>query len=894
MIERLRTADSSFLGMTPLRALIALALIAAATCNALATAQNATDPTPPTLRLPDGARPLRYAITLTIVPGRETVPAEIAIDVELAREHAVLWLNAEALSVTHAVIAGRNAPIRVLSGHDSFVGLAFDPPLPAGQHRLMLSYEAEQSRNSTRGIFALQDAGAWYAMTHFEPTSARRAFPCFDEPSYKVPWQLTLRVPHDTVAFSNAFGVDEADDETGMKRVRFRETRPLPSYLVAFAVGPWETVALRRVGMRPTPMRIIVPNGRRADASFAAGAFPPIFERTERWFGIAHPYEKLDHIAIPLTVGFAMENAGLITYGAPTLLAKAGAAAPRFRHGSANLGAHEIAHQWFGNLVSPAWWDDLWLNEAFATWFAEKIVDQWEPDYERGTARVHERAEAMMEDALGTARRIREPIVVPGDIRAAFDSITYRKGATVIGMFEGWIGEQVLRRGVHQYLRARSDGNATTQDFLGALSAVSRRPIAPAFSTFLDQNGVPQIAVTLDCANPRKPTLSLAQRRHVPVGAAAVAAQRWQVPVCVRYRSGATTKQVCTLLTQAAATLPLAGSCPRYVFANAGGKGYYLPDYRGDLLDRLARNRAALSVAEYTSVLYDLRSLVRAGAVDAAVALEWVRATAPSRDRHVTLASIGLASFVRDALASDDHRKRFDGFVREVFVPRARALGFSSKANEHDDDQLLRRSLLRFAAPSDSGLVAQARRLALAWIADRRALDSGLVDTVLPVAARSGDAALFDAMLAEARSTSDRLDRRNLLVAMMSFGDAALAKRGLSLLLDPAFDIREASNALRISHDMAPPRRDVHDFIKASFDAFGQRVQRDTPGSWPSYAERLCSDADRADLEGFWRDRIAAYAGGTRTLVKSLESIELCTRLRAAQGGSVAAYLRRY
>ncbi len=366
-------------------------------CSAQAAAQTASNaPVPPALRLPDGARPLRYALTLTVVPGQDKARGEIAIDIELAREHAVLWLNADALTVTNAAVAGRNSPIRVLSGHEHFVGFAFDPPLPAGRHRLALSYEAEQSRNSTRGIFALQDAGAWYAMTHFEPTSARRAFPCFDEPSFKVPWQLTLRVPRDAVAFSNTFGVDEPDDEAGMKRVRFRETRPLPSYLVAFAVGPWETVNLRRVGTRPTPMRVIVPKGRRADASFAAGAYPPIFELTERWFGIEHPYEKLDHIAIPLTVGFAMENAGLITYGAPTLLAKPGATSPRFRHGAANIGAHEIAHQWFGNLVSPMWWDDLWLNEAFATWFAEKIVDRWQPEYERGTARVHERADAMM------------------------------------------------------------------------------------------------------------------------------------------------------------------------------------------------------------------------------------------------------------------------------------------------------------------------------------------------------------------------------------------------------------------------------------------------------------------------------------------------------------------
>jgi hypothetical protein len=271
-----------------------------------------------------------------------------------------------------------------------------------------------------------------------------------------------------------------------------------------------------------------------------------------------------------------------------------------------------------------------------------------------------------------------------------------------------------------------------------------------------------------------------------------------------------------------------------------------------------------------------------------------VRATAGSRDRHVTLASIELATFVRETLVGDADAARYDAWVREVFVPRARALGFVPKPAESDDDQLQRRSLLRFAAPSDPDLSAQARKLATAWVSDRRAVDPGLVDAVLGVAARNGDATLFDALLAEARSTPDRLDRRNLMVALMSFGDAALANRGVALLLDPAFDIRESMNALRISREVTPPSRVVHEFAKANFDAFRARVQRDAPGEWPSFADRLCSDADRSDVDAFWRDRIADYAGGARTLSQALESIELCTNLRTAQGASVARYLARF
>ena len=351
-------------------------------------------------------------------------------------------------------------------------------------------------------------------------------------------------------------------------------------------------------------------NGRTADAAFASRAYPQIFERLERWFGIAYAYRKLDQVAIPLSVSFAMENVGLITYGANGFLAKPGEATPRFRHGAASVGAHEMSHQWFGDLVTTAWWDDIWLNEAFATWMAAKIVDEWRPDYERGAARSAERAEAIAEDMLDSARRIREPIVTRGDIFNAFDSITYQKGATVLDMFEGWIGEEQFRLGVRQYLKERSDGNATAEDFLRAVGAASKRPFAPAFSTFLDQNGVPRIEIALQCTSGGA-KLALSQRRLVPLGAPEHRDQRWQIPVCVRYGDRAASRDACTLLAEKSATLALQGSCPKFVMANAGGRGYYVADYRDDLLVRLEANRIALSPPEYAGLLYDLRALVR-------------------------------------------------------------------------------------------------------------------------------------------------------------------------------------------------------------------------------------------------------------------------------------------
>jgi aminopeptidase N len=847
---------------------------------------------PPALRIPGGSRPTRYELTLTVVPGDDKASGEIAIDVALDRPHRVLWLNADSVAVSSASVGDPGIAVTLLPPHDQFVGIAFEPALPAGQHRLTLSFEAEQARNATRGIFALQYGGDWYAMTQFEALSARRAFPCFDEPGFKVPWQLTLRVPRALIAVSNTPVVSEVETGDGLKTVRFAQTRPLPSYLIAFAVGPWQMVDLGRVGANPTPMRIIVPRGRVADAAFVARAYPELFGRMERWFGIGYAYKKLDQIAIPLTVGFAMENVGLITYGAPNVLAKPGAATPRFRHGSTSVGAHEMSHQWFGDLVTAAWWDDIWLNEAFATWFASKMVDDWDPGYEHGAARSEERAEAIGEDMLVSARRIREPIVVRGDIDNAFDSITYQKGATVLGMFEGWIGEEPFRRGVRHYLEARRDSSATVDDFLGALASATKLPVASAFSTFLDQNGVPRVEVELHCSA-GGPKLALSQHRLTPLGAAEDD-QRWQIPVCARYGTGASTRESCMLLTRSSDELPLEGRCPTFVYANAGGRGYYVADHRDGLLTRLAADRDRLSASEYASLLYDMRALVRAGSLSGAQALEWVRAASKVHERHVVEAAIGLGTFVRDTLVGDAERAEFSAFVREVYGDRARTLGFSPRGNESDDDQLVRRTIIRFAAPEDPKLAAEARRLAMAWIGDRKRIDPGMVDSVLLVAAETGDAATFDALLAEARATTDSLDRRNLMIALFTFTDPVLARRGHDILLDPAFDIRESMTALRISEYWGPPRRTTNDFLVANFDAMAARVPTDTPGSWPSYAARLCSDKDRAEVEGFWHDRIASYAGGERTLTQALEQIRLCASLRTAQESAVAAFLEKH
>jgi alanyl aminopeptidase len=359
----------------------------------------------------------------------------------------------------------------------------------------------------------------------------------------------------------------------------------------------------------------------------------------------------------------------------------------------------------------------------------------------------------------------------------------------------------------------------------------------------------------------------------------------------VRYASGERSREACTLLNEASTTLELRDACPAYVLANAGGRGYYLADYRGDLLARLRARHASLSTAELAGVVYDMRELLQAGTVDAREAMEWARIGGAASDRHVVLAAIALAKFVRDDLADDGQQAAFGAFVRETFGTRARKLGYVPARGEGDDAELLRRALLRFAAPFDPRLGGEARRLARAWLADRSAVPPAMVDTVLTVAAQTGDGALLDAFRTELSSTHDETDRRNLMIALFSFGDPALLQQGLEVLLDPNVDIRESLTALQYTEGVFRPQRALHEFFAAHFDALEARVERDRPGGWPGVAEGLCTARDRADVEAFWRPRIDRYAGGVRNLAQVLEGIDLCVQARAAHASDMRAFL---
>jgi alanyl aminopeptidase len=857
-------------------------------------------PQPPSLRLPDGARPTRYTAELTLIPTEPTFHGVIEIELDVKQPLPILWLNANELTVEKAAarIAKDSIAAKVIPTAKDYVGFQFAKPLPPGKVILDLEYTGKLADKESSGVTRQKEHGEPYIFTHFEPIDARRAFPCFDEPSYKTPWRLSIKVRKSDRAFANGAEVKREPDGA-LERVTFAETKPLPSYLVAFAVGPFEVVDAGKSRKSGTPVRIITPKGEAAQARWAKESTAEVLSRLEEWFGIDYAFGKLDSIAVPFFPG-AMENPGLVTYASSLILRKPEDETINSRRAYASVATHELAHQWFGDLVTTEWWDDLWLNEAFATWMTPKIIERWQPGWGAPEGRVRSRATAMGADSLVSARRIRQPIVSDDDMQNAFDRITYDKGASVLHMFDSLIGPDTFQKGVRKYLAEHAYGNATAKQFLAAISAAAGHDVAPAFSTFLDQAGAPMVSFATTCEG-GKAKVALTQQRYLPIGSPLgatpeMAKQLWQVPICVRWQKGGESGRVCTTLADKRGELALP-VCPDKLEPNDGGAGYFRAQLDGKALAALLGDGGkGLTVPEKLSLISDANAMVSAGKMPFSDKLAVIAKLAGDPNRHVVQASIDAFAWVRDGeLLPAAERPQFVKFVREHYGARAQALGWLPKKGEDEDARLLRHAVVSLVANEgeDPALIAEAKKLTAARLAGDKSVDTEMADDLYGAAAQAGDRALYDSLAKAARAEKDLVERRRLLNALGRFRDPAIARDALALTLTDGLDVRESFNIVWGATRWPETRALAWDFVKRNFDALIARLPRDSGAHLPWVATSQCTDAARADADAFFRPRAARFTGGPRQLEQALEELRLCTAFKKAQGPSVASFFSR-
>ena len=867
------------------------------------------DPPPPQgLHLPRTALPTKYTVELDVRTDDTKLSGAVTIDLTLAAATNVVWLHGRNLAVREARfdVGGKAQPARAVADvKNERLGFVTAATMPAGAARLFVRYDAEVLGNSDRGVFREQEGGDWYVFSQFENTEARSAFPCFDEPNVKTPWNVTLEVGASQVALSNTQPIAESVSGPGRKTIKFTETQPLPAYLVAFAVGPFDLVDAGKAGRAKIPVRIATPRGAAREAAYATQITADLVGSLEDYFDIPYPYDKLDVVPIPTLITWgAMENAGLITFFREGMLAPAGEDSEAFKRRYATYMAHEIAHQWFGDLVTMQWWDDIWLNEGFATWITNKVVAQYRPEWNIDVARVRDDSKAMVSDSLVSARRIRQPIESPDDIANAFDAITYEKGAAVLGMFESWIGEEKFRRGIHDYLKRHAHGNATSRDFFAAISEKAGLDVGPAFSSFLDQPGVPLVAPAADC-KPGDPKLAMAQERYLPLGSKGDPARTWIVPVCMRSAgsprqtsrspTAEPSDKVCGLLQEPKGEVPVpADACPASLVRNAGARGYYIAGYTPAVLDKLFRGgEKKLSPAERVALLRDVRALLVGGKLSAADVLGRLGPVASDADPSVVRGALAWLEEFTPAVVPAEIAPKFARFVQKALGPRARSLGFSPKPKDDPETRFLRPLLLTFVANrgEDPALVAEGKARARRWLGgDTTSTADEMVDAVLSIAAAHGDRAFFEELHAAAKQTSDVKRRRRLLQAMGQFRDPAIEEAAFELVLSNEFDIRDALSLFEHDKVMDPV---IFRLLTRHYDAIRKRLPSEVVGTLPELVQGLCSEEDRKAVEAFFKERSEKELGGPRRLAHALEFISICSAFRAHQVTSLATFLAK-
>ncbi len=859
-----------------------VALIAALACPAVAADI-------PIGELPDIARPTSYRLDLTIDPAKADFGGTAEIDIELKQGVTRLHLHGNGLKMRSAeAITGRMAPnpATYAEVHPTGVALvSFKRPLGPGRHTLRFTYTAP-FMTGTSGLYKAVVQGRPYAWTQFQAIDARRVFPGFDEPRHKTPFTVSITAPAAMKAFANAPEVGATPVAGGMVKHQFAPIGPMPTYLAALAVGEFDiaegVIPPNEIRKTPLPYRTIATRGQAGRMGFTMAETPGILALLERWFGIPYPWAKLDQIASPIHGG-AMENNGLIVYDDTLILLNADAPPGQLRS-FGTVVAHELAHQWFGNGVTPRWWDDIWLNESFADWMGNKIGAQWRPDLGIGTDQLAGALGAMDEDSLAQGRPIRQPITDSAEINAAFDSITYQKGGQTIRMMSSFVGDEAWQKGVRLHLQRHWNGTATGDDFFANIAeGAGDQRLVPAFRSFVDQQGVPLVSFKSAAGG----GYTLLQQRFRLIGVETPDAQ-WQIPVCAASGEG----RRCTLLDSTAGQLPPVVGTEAWVAGNAGGTGYYRFDLPEADWTRLVAAGSTLPAPEALTAVDSLWAGFKSGNGSFDRSVTAARSFAGHPNRLVATYLPGrILDFAETAGAPADIEAA-RRLVRETSLSALKSLGLNpargAYAAEPAERRQLRQTLVNLAVaegrgPAESALLATAGRATLGG--DASATDPGFRTVAFRAALRE-DPALADRLFEQLATSQDPLFRRQAAFALGSDGPTALLDRHT----DKRLQNLEVTNMIAAQFGNPATRQAALAWLETNLDALKPRLGG-LLGGFVGITTSLCSEADARRVEQLFRPRMTELGIGKLDLARPLATIRQCAALKAKRGAEAGAAL---
>jgi puromycin-sensitive aminopeptidase len=853
------------------------------------------DPTANPHRLPKDVRPVRYDLTLSPDLGQRDFVGEVAITITVQENTGEIVCNAADLSITKAWIVSAD-------GSRNDAAITLDPTLeratfvsertiPAGESKLHVQF-AGTLNDKLIGFYAstyqAEDGTTKViATTQMESTDCRRAFPCWDEPDAKAVFNITLVVAADLAAFSNMHEVSSSAMPSGKRAVQFADTPIMSSYLVCMVVGELE--ATEPVVVNNVPIRVIARPGRQAQSAFALDVAAFSLQYFESWYGIAYPGTKMDLIATPDFVNGAMENLGAITFREALLLVDETKASKAELERIADVVSHEIAHMWFGDLVTMTWWNGLWLNEAFATFAEVSCVAKYKPEWERWTSFGIERSMAQQVDALHSTRPIEFPVISPADAEGMFDVLTYQKGGAVLRMLEQYLGEEQFRLGIKHYLETHAYGNAETTDLFDAIEEITGQPVRKMMDGWIFKGGFPLVKAT---KNANTVTFTQEQFSYLP----AEGALTWDVPVLYNVLSanGSAASTGSVLLGAEPATVTLPDGATGLVI-NAGGHGFYRVHYEGELAAAVLAAFPTLESVERYDIVADSWAAVLAGAASVSSFISLVRVLSNERNPHVWTAALGgLRRLYLLAKNDPASRLKIEELVRSLVGPIVEQLGVTSAPNE---DPLISslRGLLTDALGTlgqDPGVAERASAHLTNILNDDGTVDADLGPALLTVAASRGDSARYEAIVAARAVAPTPQTELRFLQSLASFSDPTLLARALELSLSDAVRSQDAPYFLMRMLASPTGGEQAWAFIRDSWDKLNDRLPGSSIPRMLDAISGLAVEPIASEVRAFFTTGAGAeFAKGKKSMTQHLERLTVSERLVARLATELPAAL---
>ena len=829
----------------------------------------------PDYRLPAGISPVSQTIDLKLDPSEPAYSGSTTINLDIELESARIGINQVGLTLTSITLSadGVSRPLEATESEWERNWLSDGKPISPGEYQLTIEFEGEYSTDSL-GMHRVSFEDRDYIFTQFESMYARRAFPAFDEPSFKIPYQINISAPAGMAVLTNT-PEDSREESDGMEVVSFMQTPPMSSYYLAIAVGPLDRAEISGMSV---PGFVYTPKGHADEVGFVLKETPTIVATLEEYFGKSYPYKKLDFVAVPEFAFGAMENPGLIKYRTDLMMVGdevSGTTAETVLM----VIAHETAHIWYGDLVTMAWWDDLWLNEAFASWMARTVMERDYPQYDSNLKLPQ--AGAFPADQRTTTKPIRRTVRNNTEI---FDGIglNYTKGHSLLQMLENYVGPEVWQSAIRKYVEKYSWKNATEKDLWAVVSEESGFDISAIASSYLNQPGFATVSVSKDG--------TIEQKRYLTSGREA-ADLEWQIPINVKYKADGEVRQTFSLLKEKNGSLDVPANAD-WIFPDAGGNGYYRWSTDTEQFYNLVDDADALTAREKIALLDNSEALLNAGEMSLSDYMFVLNKLIQDPHPLVFLPTLENIKAVGEQIVPAESDELFSAFIDQAMTERFKEVGVDSRPGDSEALLQMRPRLVRTLGQfgTDESVGAAAAQLTNDYLASADAVQSRLALEAMRVTAMSGGVELYEKYISAYESSTSEDQKSNILNAIY-FSDPDLIHRHLTYSISPAVPAGDAATALTSFAYLLDDYSVLYEWLDENMDAMMNKLPAYYGPAMPQVVSGNCNEKDLARLQEYFGSRGETYAS---SLAKAVESAESCIDRRNRYAADLQKFLEQY